>query len=114
MSYNLVPMETDSVDIEGSNAWWQANGSVQYVPCVADNLPTIAEHLPLSTYLLEQNMEATFAVETSCLLPNHPSQGDYNNLNESVVRFKDTNHIYIYTYAGRSVVEFQFLYITNI
>ncbi|XP_022700779.1 condensin complex subunit 2-like [Varroa jacobsoni] len=85
MSYNLVPMETDSVDIEGSNAWWQANGSVQYVPCVADNLPTIAERLPLSTYLLEQNMEATFAVETSCPLPNHPSQGDYNNLNESVV-----------------------------
>ncbi|OQR72866.1 condensin complex subunit 2-like [Tropilaelaps mercedesae] len=85
MSYNLVPMEGETIDIEGSTFWWQAGGNVENVCCVEDKLPTIPKYLPLSTYLLEQNMDATVAVDTSCLAPDRSSQDQDNKFNESVV-----------------------------
>ncbi|XP_003746723.1 condensin complex subunit 2 [Galendromus occidentalis] len=81
LSYNLIPLECGSVDLEGSSSWW----SQEHLKKVeAEKEIVVTEDLPLLHRLLDLDMNATLAMNVSQAEADPLSQGSDDH-NSSVI-----------------------------
>ena len=101
MSYDLIPLETGSVDLEGNSSWWSTECLQE---AATEKSISIEKDLPLLKQLLDLDMNATLAMDVS--ISADPLSQDSADHNNSIVSDSSLTEFSVLLQSFRYIVPF--------